>query len=179
VGHQWADLSERDYGVSLLNDCKYGYAIKDNIMQLTLIKSAMVPDETADQGEHVFTYALYPHIGDWYEGGTVQEAWSLNSPLVCAPGTLQVPEGSLFRTDASHVFIDAVKKAEDTGDMVVRLHELAGKRGPVRLAGDWGVLSYQECDLLERPLGEPVEGPELLLSVKPYEIRTFLVRLRE
>lgn len=179
VGHQWADLSERDYGVSLLNDCKYGYAIKDNIMQLTLIKSAMVPDETADQGEHVFTYALYPHKGDWYEGGTVQEAWSLNSPLVCAPGALRVPEGSLFRTDASHVFIDAVKKAEDSGDIVVRLHEFAGKRGPVRLTGDWGVLSYQECDLLERPLGEPMEGPELLLSVKPYEIRTFLVRLRD
>lgn len=179
VGHQWADLSERDYGVSLLNDCKYGYAIKDNIMQLTLIKSAMVPDETADRGEHVFTYALYPHMGDWYEGGTVQEAWSLNSPLVCAPGALQVPEGSLFRVDASHVFINAVKKAEDSGDIVVRLHEFAGKRGPMRLSSDWGVLSYQECDLLERPLGEAVEGPELLLSVKPYEIRTFLVRFRD
>ncbi|MDF2937754.1 MAG: alpha-mannosidase [Paenibacillaceae bacterium] len=179
VGHQWADLSERDYGVSLLNDCKYGYAIKDNVMQLTLIKSAMVPDETADQGEHVFTYALYPHLGDWFEGGTVQEAWSLNSPLVCAPGALQVPEGSLFRTDAAHVFIDAVKKAEDSDYTVVRLHEFAGKRGPVRLTGDWGVLSYQECDLLERPLAGPVEGAELVLTVKPYEIRTFLVRFRD
>ncbi|RAU91692.1 alpha-mannosidase [Paenibacillus sp. YN15] len=179
VGHQWADLSERDYGVSLLNDCKYGYAIKDNVLQLTLIKSAMVPDATADQGEHVFTYALYPHEGDWYHGGTVQEAWALNSPLLCAAGASRVPDGSLFRTDAPHVFIDAVKKAEDSDHMVVRLHEFAGKRGPVRLGSDWGVLSYQECDLLERPLGEPVEGAELPLTVKPYEIRTFLVRFRD
>ncbi|MNC17161.1 alpha-mannosidase [compost metagenome] len=176
VGHQWADLSERDYGVSLLNDCKYGYAIKDNVLQLTLIKSAKVPDETADQGEHVFTYALYPHKGDWFEGGTAREAWALNSPLVCSAGAFPVPEGSLFRLDADHVFIDAVKKAEDSGHAVLRLHEFAGKRGPVNLGSDWGVLSYQECDLLERPIGEPVEGAELRLTVKPYEIRTFLVR---
>lgn len=175
VGHQWADLSERDYGVSLLNDCKYGYAIKDNTMQLTLIKSAKVPDDTADQGAHDFTYSLYPHKGDWFQGGTVREAWALNMPLVSAAGASRVPGGSLFRTDADHVFIDAVKKAEASDHVVVRLHEFAGKRGPVRLASDWGAVSFQECDLLERPLGEAVEGSELQLTVKPYEIRTFLV----
>ncbi|CAM3987442.1 hypothetical protein L1N85_04840 [Paenibacillus alkaliterrae] len=79
VGHQWADLLERGYGVSLLNDCKYGYDIKDHIMRLTLIKSALIPDDRADQGQHEFTYALHPHGGDWYEGATVQAAWELNN----------------------------------------------------------------------------------------------------
>ena len=77
---RWADLSEGDYGVSLLNDCKYGYDIHDNVMRLTLLKSATSPDPEADQGEHAFTYSLYPHLGDWREG-TVAQAASLNVPL--------------------------------------------------------------------------------------------------
>ncbi len=75
---KWADLSEGDYGVSLLNDCKYGYDIKDNVMRLTLIKSPIHPDPNADIGEHQFTYSLYPHAGDWRSGGTIQEAYRLN-----------------------------------------------------------------------------------------------------
>ena len=67
--------------VSLLNDCKYGYDIKDHVMRLSLIKSATEPDWQADQGEHIFTYALLPHLGDWAAGKTVEEAWSLNNPL--------------------------------------------------------------------------------------------------
>ncbi len=88
VGHQWADLSERGYGVSLLNDCKYGYDIHDNVLRLSLIKSAVQPDRAADQGHHTFTYALLPHEGDWLEGGTVQSAFSLNAPMLAVKGTL-------------------------------------------------------------------------------------------
>lgn len=65
VGHKWVDLSERDYGISLLKDCKYGHDIKDNMMRLTLIKSGIMPDPNADQRLHRFTYSLYPHTDDW------------------------------------------------------------------------------------------------------------------
>jgi len=82
VAHKWADLSEQDYGVSLLNDCKYGYDIKDNVMRLTLIKSGIEPDPEADQGHHSFTYSLYPHKGNWFSGGTSQEAYELNYELL-------------------------------------------------------------------------------------------------
>ena len=87
VGHQWADLSERNYGVSLLNDCKYGYDIKDHVMRLSLLKSAIYPDPEADRGQHEFTYSLLPHKGDWLDGGTAGEAWSLNHPLQAYKGT--------------------------------------------------------------------------------------------
>ena len=122
MGHQWADLSEQGYGVSLLNDCKYGYDIKDNRLRLSLVKSATHPDYAADQGEHIFTYALLPHQGSWIEGGTVFEAWDLNSPLTWAKGAPQRDRFSLFALDVDNVMIDVVKKAEDEDKLVVRLH---------------------------------------------------------
>ncbi len=180
VGHQWADLSERGYGVSLMNDCKYGYDVKDHVMRLTLIKSAMVPDPTADQGEHEFTYSLFPHAGDWYEGGTVPAAWSLNNPLTFADGRPSKDSFSLFRPSCDHVMIDAVKKAEDRDDAyVLRVHEFAGIRGAVDIASDARIESWQECDLLERPIGDVQDKASIRVSIKPYEIRTFIVRFRD
>lgn len=176
VGQQWADLSERGYGVSLLNDCKYGYDIKDNVMRLTLIKSAMIPDPTADLGEHIFTYALFPHRGDWLEGGTVEAAWDLNNPLRITPGTTKTGEMmSLFKANGGHVMVDAVKKAEDQDMLILRLHEYSGARNEIVLKSTMKIISWQECDLLERPLEEPNYGEELHFEIKPYEIKTFII----
>lgn len=179
VGHQWADLSERGYGVSLLNDCKYGYDIKEQTLRLTLIKSSLVPDDTADQGEHVFTYALLPHQGDWFEGGAAKEAWALNAPLTAAVTAAQSKPWSLLTlsAEADHVMIDAVKKAEDHDGLMVRLHEFAGKRAAgVQLCCGLPAASWQLCDLLERPLSEEEQGSFVSFDIKPYEIRTYLVR---
>jgi alpha-mannosidase len=175
AGHQWADLSERGYGVSLLNDCKYGYDIKGHTMRLTLIKSAIRPDPQQDQGDHAFAYALLPHASDWLDGGTVREAWHLNNPLTYRIGKPDRPKRSLIRTDNGNVMVDAVKKAEDDDRVVVRLHEFAGGRGLVELAGDWPIRSWQECDLLERPIGDRHEREPLRFAIDPYEIKTFLV----
>lgn len=112
-----------------MNDCKYGYDIKDHLMRLTLIKSALVPDPTADQGEHIFCYSLYPHQGDWFAGQTVSEAWHLNSPLTALPGLTSRNSCSLFGLNVDHVCIDAVKPAEEGEGLIVRLHEYAGARG--------------------------------------------------
>ncbi|MEX2540989.1 MAG: alpha-mannosidase, partial [Trueperaceae bacterium] len=81
VGHKWADLSEGNYGVALLNDCKYGHDVKDNVMRLTLIKSPISPDPQADKGRHRFTYALLPHAGTWREGEVLPHGYALNLPL--------------------------------------------------------------------------------------------------
>ncbi|SDC67784.1 alpha-mannosidase [Paenibacillus sp. UNCCL117] len=176
VGHQWADLSERSYGVSLLNDCKYGYDIKDNRLRLTLIKSAAVPDPTADQGEHRFTYALYPHAGDWLQGGTVQAAYALNHPLSVSAGAAASAPASLFAiSGGAHVMVDSVKKAEDQDKVVLRLHEYGGNRGTITITSEYDIVSWQACSLLEEPEGEPVTGPELSCTIKPYELKTFLV----
>ncbi|MEK3724861.1 alpha-mannosidase [Paenibacillus sp. FSL H8-0034] len=174
VGHQWADLSERGYGVSLLNDCKYGYDIKDNVMRLTLIKSAMIPDDQADQGHHAFTYSLLPHAGDWIEGGTAVEAWDLNAPMSSKPGASDAP-ASLFRLTGGYVHVDAVKKSEDDGRVVLRFHEFGGQRGTIELNSDYTICGWQECDLMERPMGEPSNTSVIRLAIKPYEIKTLLI----
>ncbi|OXM83317.1 alpha-mannosidase [Paenibacillus rigui] len=175
VGHQWADLSERNYGVSLMNDCKYGYDIKDNVMRLSLIKSAMVPDPQADQGEHEFTYALYPHEGDWLQGGTVASAWALNNPVQARSGGTEKQAFSLCTLSADHVMIDAVKKAEDRHAVIVRLHEFAGMRGTVTLTSGTRVAGWQETDLMERPIGELREEGTVSFEISPYEIKSILL----
>ncbi|MBW4085087.1 alpha-mannosidase [Paenibacillus sp. S150] len=174
VGHQWADVSETGYGVALLNDCKYGYDIKDSVLRLTLLKTAVHPDPEQDQGHHSFTYALYPHTGDFVEGGVVQEAWELNNPLRIVPGRLE--GGPLFSIGGGHVLIDAIKRSEDGTGVVLRLHEYAGSRNLVRVESAYSIVSWQECSLMEEPLGEWHED-EMEFRIKPYEIRTFRIKL--
>ncbi|MED0661960.1 alpha-mannosidase [Geobacillus thermodenitrificans] len=178
VAHQWADLSETGYGVSLLNDCKYGYDIKDNVMRLSLIKSATYPDYKQDQGHHIFTYSLLPHVGDWVEGQTVKEAWYLNNPLTYRIGQPVKETFSLFRVDANNIMIDAVKKAEDTNQIVLRLHEFTGRRGKVCITSDLSITAWQECDLMERGIGGKKTDAKLEFDINPYEIKTFLIDLK-
>lgn len=81
AAHKWVDLWETGYGLAVLNDCKYGHDIKEDTIRLTLLKSAVEPDYTADRGTHVFTYAILPHSCEWYEAGIEQSAFALNNPL--------------------------------------------------------------------------------------------------
>jgi alpha-mannosidase len=179
VGHQWADLSERGYGVSLLNDCKYGYDVKDHVLRLSLIKSATHPDPNADQGFHEFTYSLLPHAGDWVEGRTVDEAWALNNPLTLNHGASSIAGQSLIKLDAAGIMVDAVKKAEDSERIIVRLHEFTGARGTACLTSDFPLESWQETDLMERPIGELHKQSFVQFQIQPYEIKTFLLELKQ
>ncbi|MEK4663499.1 alpha-mannosidase [Priestia sp. FSL H7-0729] len=81
-GHRFADVSEYGYGVSLLNDCKYGYDVQGSTIRLSLLRAPKWPDRTADLGEHEFTYSLYPHDGDWRTAHTVRQAAELNTEVV-------------------------------------------------------------------------------------------------
>jgi len=182
VGHRWADLSEGDYGVSLLNDCKYGHDTKGHTLRLTLIKSSTAPDPEADQGLHRFTYALYPHMGDW-RCGTVPEAAALNDPLLVrlregatAPGAALPASLGLVSCDAEHVVVDTVKGAEDGNGLVVRVYEAYNQRGPVTLSFPMAPLAVRECNLMEEDeRALPVDGPGFSYTIKPYEIRSFRV----
>ena len=179
VAHQWVDLSERNYGVSLLNDCKYGHDIKENVIRLTLIKSGKYPDPNADQGNHYFTYSLLPHQGDWVDGQTVQEAWSLNNPLTYAFGKVKHSRYlTLFRVSEDNIMVDAVKKAEDSDSVVLRVHEFTGARGTVTISSDLNILSWQECDLMENATGPEHENDKIIFDINPYEIKTILVKFK-
>ncbi len=174
VGHQWADLSESGYGVALANDCKYGYDVKDNVLRLSLLKSAVHPDPEADRGEHTFTYSLLPHLGDWREGEVVHHAWDLNSPLVMRRGRLPSDSGSLFRVSDANVMLDAIKISEDDNRVLLRLHEFSGGSRAIQVDSDFPIASWQECDLLERPIGTVLSG-DFQMEIGAYQIRSFLI----
>src|SRR5581483_7326376 len=175
VGHKWADLSEGGYGVSLLNDCKYGYDIKDSTLRLTLIKSGIQPDPKADRGEHRFVYSLLPHAGDWYAGGTVEHGYRLNNPLLAVRepahrGSLP-PSLSLVHCTAPHVMVETVKQAEDREALVVRVYEFGNRRGPAELVFCRRIAAALETNLLEeedRPLECAGRRLPLTVGVGPH-----------
>lgn len=178
VAHRWADMSERNYGVSLLNDCKYGHDIKENRMRITLIKSAINPDYKQDQGEHFFTYSLLPHSGDFVEGETVKEAFALNQPVKVLSGEWELADTSFVSFDNDQVELDAVKRSEDGNHLVIRFHEYAGSRQKVKVYPGFSYTSYCECDLMERPVEESRLAGEIKLELTPYEIKTLLFTMK-
>ncbi|WP_017471499.1 alpha-mannosidase [Amphibacillus jilinensis] len=175
VGHQWADLSDAGYGVSLINDSKYGYDIKDHVMRLSLLKGATYPDPDSDLGEHTFTYSLYPHEGDWRQGQTVFTAWELNNPLVATKGLASAKCNQLFEVHNDHIMVDAVKKAEDRAAIIIRIHEFEGKCGSIAIKSPYVFKSYQEVNLMEEPIGEWHEEESIKDVIDPYEIKTYQV----
>jgi alpha-mannosidase len=177
VAHKWADLSDPGYGVSLLNDSKYGHKVHRNIMDLNLLRSPKTPDPEADMGEHEFTYALFPHPGGFREAGVIQEAYALNVPLraIAAeahPGTLP-PVISRFRVTAPNVIVEVVKLAEDDDSLILRLYEAFGQPTRTKLISNPPPSRACLTDLLERDLAElPVIDGQIELSLHPFEIVT-------
>lgn len=175
VAHKWADLSETGYGVALLNDCKYGYDIKEDTMRLSLLKSATDPDYSADYGTHEFTYSLYPHKEEWYNSGLEEEAFDLNSPVVVLEGASALGNESLISFDAKNIVLDAFKKAENEEAYVLRFHEFTGRRGRLTITTGLKFDSWCEADLMENPLGE-WKQTAIEVEVKPYEIKTIMLK---
>lgn len=172
VAHRWVDLSEHGYGVSLLNDCKYGHDIKENQMRITLLKSAIHPDCHQDIGEHTFTYALLPHKGDFVEGETVKEAYALNQPAKVRKGAF-LPAGESFVSfDTEKVELDAVKRSEDGTSLVIRFHEYAGGRKTVTVIPGFSYASWQETNLMEQSVEGSGHTGNVKVEVTPYEIKT-------
>ncbi len=173
----WADLSDGTYGVSLLNDSKYGYDVRDNVLRLTLLRSPAYPDPHADEGRHRFTYAIYPHAGDWVQAGTVQRGYELNYPLIPYPtnghsGSLP-PAHSFLRVEPNTVVLTALKKAEDSDAWILRFYEFAGKPTDVKIRLPKPPRAAAEVNLIEREIGPVVvNGQEVVISTKPYEIKT-------
>ncbi|HZP81862.1 MAG TPA: alpha-mannosidase [Chthonomonadaceae bacterium] len=180
---KWADLSEGDYGVALLNDCKYGYDIHDGTLRLTLLRAPQAPDPEADRGRQDFTYALLPHGGDFREGEVIENAYALNSPLLAVPvtgnqaGSLPL-ERSFFEVDNAAVFIEAIKRAETEEAIIVRLYEAHNTRGTVTLITPLPVRRAYLTDLLEANVAElPVVSGEITLPIQPFEIVTIKLLL--
>ncbi|HEX6035603.1 MAG TPA: glycoside hydrolase family 38 C-terminal domain-containing protein, partial [Anaerolineales bacterium] len=184
--HKWVDLSEGDYGVSLLNDCKYGHDIRGNIMRITLLRSSTMPDPTADFGEHHFTYSCYPHAGQWNED-TQREAYLLNDPIIVYPSKVESrgmgglistqSVQSLLSVSSPNIIIETIKRAEDGDGIIVRLYESRRKRGPVQLHLGFAVGSAWETNLLEENESElSVADNSIQLELRPYQIMTLRLK---
>lgn len=177
VGHRFADLSERSYGVSLMNDCKYGYDIRDNVMRISLLRSGKQPDHLQDQGMHTFTYSLLPHSGDIVDGGVVQAAYALNNPMDIVRGKETEAAAGMFAIDNPQIEIDAVKKSEDGNYLVLRFHDFAGTKQKVSVKPGFAYKAWAEGDLRERPLEEMRAAGEIVKELHPYEITTLLFEI--
>lgn len=178
-GHRFADVSEAGYGVSLLNDCKYGYDIQGSTIRLSLLRAPKWPDDTADLGKHEFTYSLYPHEGDWREAHTVRKAAELNAAAACVeggpvPGSFALPGAASFiRFQANHVVLDTVKPSEDGGGIILRLYESAGGRERVTIGWPQPVRKAFVSNALEDELEElALTDGAIELAFRPFEIKT-------
>jgi len=143
---RWADLGDGSYGVALLSDSKHGYDIHDSVMRMSLLRAPTHPDPNADQGSHRFTYALMPHPGDFREAGVIEAAEDLN-------GVLGTPR-SLVSVDTPEVRVEAIKRAEDSDAVIVRLYEAWGRPCRARITTTLPQSRVVLCDLLERERAE-------------------------
>lgn len=171
---QWADLSEQEYGVSLLNDCKYGYDAQPNQIRLTLLRSPNWPDPGCDRGLHTFTYALYPHAGSWQSAQTVHHGYELNrelrSHLLSSPSTEahQPPQGQFLDINAENLILMAFKPTEDDAEQyLLRCYECHGASAQMQLQTAFDLKIQQSVDILERSTSADSQ------TINPWQVRSW------
>ncbi len=180
--HKWVDLSEGNYGVSLMNDCKYGHSFMESTIVLSLIKSGIQPNPVSDRETHYFTYSLLPHEGDFRVGRTVEESYNLNQEVIVKDNTADKGKFSLVSVDSPNVVIETVKVAEDGEGKVVRLYESENSYTHVTLKWNGEFSSVEACNLQERTLSvdeaaQPVVDEEgIHFTMKPYEIYSLRIK---
>ena len=182
--HKWVDISQGDYGVALLNDCKYGYKVWENNISLNLLRSPSYPDPKADRAVHEFTYSLYPHLGNYEEGRVVREGYELNVPLrlikgnVDAAGPQLNKAASFIAIDADNVVVESIKKAEDSDSIIIRLYECHGKAVSAKLNFGFKVNNVELVDLMEQKVDSDAWNKDTNeLKFKPFEINTIKIDL--
>ena len=180
---RWADLSDAHYGVSILNESKYGYDTKGNVIRLSLLRSTAWPDPHADEGVHHFTYAIYPHPGSWEQAKTARRAYELNYPLLVRVephhGGELPASNSFVAIDSPSAYLTAMKKAEDDGSIILRFYKLGGDAEQVTVTLPKAVAEAVETDLMEREISPlAVQGTRVSVPVKPYEIKTVRVKFQ-
>ena len=176
---RWADLSEADFGVALLNDCKYGYDVRGHTLRLSLLRAPTAPDPLCDRGRHRFTYALLPHGGDLR--AVIAAGYALGAPLeVRTPGSAAAAASarpakhSLINVSDPGFVVETVKAADDGRGVIVRGYEALGGRRPVRLSPGFGCTAAVRTDLLEQDGADvPVDADGGVgLTVRPFELVT-------
>ena len=177
--HKYIDVSEYGYGISLLNDCKYGHSVRNGKIGLTLLTCGTYPDPEADQGKHKFTYSLMPHGGDYRTADVIGQAYLLNNPLIAkktdGKGTLPATY-SFINCDNRAIVIETVKESEDGKGLVIRAYESFGSRVTCAFVAGFAIGNIYETDLLENKQTRIEHGTnDFSCEFKPYEIKTYYI----
>lgn len=176
AAYRYADLSDGDRGLALLNDCKYGHKVSDHTLDLNLLRAPSEPDPDADYGEHAFTYCLFPHPGGCLDSDVRHQAAMVNQPPMVFDGFAAPAVSMPCRVDGDGIGWEVLKKAEREDCLVLRLVETRGRhsRGTLTLSAAGARLV--ETNLLEWTDGESLTGPVVDLILRPFEIRTYKIR---
>ncbi len=173
---RWADLGDGQHGFSLINDSKFGYDDAGNVLRLTLLRSPTSPDPEADRGHHHFSYALYPHTGDWKQAMSVRHGYDFNYPLTAmqveAHSGEMPAEHSFVAVTPDDVVLTAMKKAEDSNALIFHMYEWAGKSGSVEIAVPKGATGAVETNLMEQAQGQALtlKADRVTVPIRAYEI---------
>ncbi|MEO1034919.1 MAG: glycoside hydrolase family 38 C-terminal domain-containing protein [Pseudomonadota bacterium] len=183
-GHKWADMSEGDFGVALLNDCKYGYDAHDNVLRLSLLRSPIHPFPASDIGKHRLSYALLPHAGGWRDANIDKAGYAFNCPPVVSvasatnqPGGTLPAEYSLFDHDGNNAIVEVIKPAENGDGLVLRMFDSHGTHNRVTVAFAEPLKAVAQTDLLEENATPLDVADALAIRFTPYEIKTLRIGL--
>jgi alpha-mannosidase len=177
---KWMDVSNEQFGVMVANDSKYGAEVQDGLVRLTALRSPDAPDANADEGEHYFAYAIFPHTGDWRNAGAVQNGYAFNLPLMARvitqqPGKLP-PVHSFVSVEPAAVIVSALKKAEDDDAWILRLYESTGLPTTATISLPFVAKKVNEVNLIEweeKPL--PFSGQKLTVNLGAWEVKTLKI----
>ena len=181
VAHKWADISQPNYGVGIINDCKYGHKIKGNVISLNLLRSPKTPDPDSDMHVHEFKYALYPHAGNMVQSDLIQEAYQFNIPAEVIQTNIRngtiVNDWSFVEVNQKNIIIEIIKKSEKHEGVLIRAYEVKGYDSPVEFKFGRSIKKGKLVNLMERELQElEVINDSISMDFKPFEIHTFVVK---
>lgn len=181
---RWVDLSDGEYGMSLLNDSKYGFDVKGNTVRMTLVRTSYSPDPKPDQRVHTIRYSVFPHKGSWKEALTFRKGYELNHPLeavrVAKPSRSDGSEpeiASFIQVKPNNVVVSCVKLAEESDDYIIRIYDASGEGVKAEILFGFHIEEAYEVDLMEKKLAVlKIQRNKLNLSMRPFDIRTVRIK---
>lgn len=179
-GHRWADMSQNDCGLAIMNDCKYGYDAFDGTFRLTLLRSPLEPDYKADRGINEFTYSIYPHISTWQNSEVVNRAYELNEKNYLANNKMMkdvIKSDSFVQVDNKDIILETVKKAEDDDAYIFRFYEANGGGGMTNVKLAFDIKEVIQTNLMEKEERKlKVKDNSFKFEANPYKIYSFKIK---
>jgi len=181
---RWADLGDSAHGLSLLNNSKYGYDALGNVLRLSLLRSSVYPDPEADRGHQQFVFSLYPHDGSWQQAMTIRRGYEFNYALsalqVASHAGAQPATKSFISIDDDGVVMTAVKKAEDSKSLILRLYEWKGESNSARIHLPGIPQAAEEVNMMENPTGTrfALHDRSIVVPFHPFEIETLRIQYK-